>query len=397
MIDKIKLGTEFTALIVVFILGTIFASASASAQMPLGGGLGITVKVPIFCNGSMSQYEAACSDFTDQRLVEIAQSSAALVIQPECEWNPDDIGCENPQPGFSFDPHEFIIIDTSNGTVNVKNVSLQPWIGIVVASGSSNSYQQLAYESYLLNNEYEYAKSEMTWSPSANGDFVNGNGVSLIDDFNFYAGTTSTQSGNTPASNPGQEYVNHCISVISYQNNSQCAAQTTAYLDAKYKDPNSFLTQMWDRLTGFSFDYGELGFSVNFVSGENYESHSIAFGPIAVLVFKIVRPTTEGQPPTIEIDKNASRTAQGLSFTEAEVRANNPGMGGFGLSGASLFELLRGSAGSSCVEIALQIGWERDYLVTQDEDGNIISYQLMGQVPIYQYIENCTANVFNVF
>ncbi|MFQ3250166.1 MAG: hypothetical protein ACI9O6_001990 [Glaciecola sp.] len=154
---------------------------------------------------------------------------------------------------------------------------------------------------------------------------------------------------------------------------------------------------MWNRLNGFSLDYADFGFSVSFDSGNNYEPHSIAFGPVAVLVFKIVRPATEGQPPTIEVDKNASRTAQGLSFTEAEFRANNPGVSSFGLSGASLFELLRGATGTSCTELALQVGWEREYLVTQDENGNIISVQLLDQTPIYHYFENCAVNVFNIF
>ena len=361
-------------LILTTFISVLYFSNSAQA-LGLGLPSANQARQLLLCDSKLQNITARCEDFTPQKLIQIASLDLETPHNPECEANPNDPSC-----GFNnvtIQSKEFVVISAITAKVEHWRVSKKLSRYSIQSIKPSNNLINLATNFNKLNDIFINLGNTYRFTEQDDGRFTNMYGESineLVISSSSLARPNYYYSANSNDFNFGQT----CKSALDYVNDRECQSGLNSWfieMDKKFNKGN-FWTNIIDNITA-GLNVGALSASATFKRNDIRIKFRTEFKNRSVLVIYITPDLDFPGSPIIKISKEQSRTSDNISIAQFEKNINN----GIEqkLTGSELQALFNNS---HCRHLRVQIGVEKEYLVTKNSKGEIVSVQLFNQTPI---------------
>ena len=329
----------------------------------------------LLCDSKLQNITARCEDFTPQKLIQIASLDLETPHNPECEANPNDPSC-----GFNhvtIQSKEFVVISATTAKVEHWRVSKKLSRYSIQSIKPSNNLINLATNFNKLNDIFINLGNKYRFTEQDDGRFTNMYGESineLVMGSSSLARPNYYYSANSNDFNFGQT----CKSALDYVNARECQSGVNKWLQAMDKKFNkgSNWPDVLDSITA-GLNAGALSVGVTFKRSDLKIKYVTKFRNGSLLIINVTPDPDIPGAPIIELNEEQSATSDGISIAQFEKNINK----GIEqkLTGSELQALFNNS---HCRHLRVQIGVEKEYLVTKNSKGEIVSVQLFNQTPI---------------
>ena len=331
----------------------------------------------LLCDSKLQNITTRCEDFTPQKLIQIARLDLETPHNPECEANPNDPSC-----GFNnvtIQSKEFVVISAITAKVEHWRVSKKLSRYSIQSIKPSNNLINLATNFNKLNDIFINLGNKYRFTEQDDGRFTNMYGESINE---LVIGSSSSVRPNYyyAANSNDFNFGQTCKSALDYVHDRKCFTGVDNWLQAMDKKFNkgSNWPDVLDSITA-GLNAGAFNASATFKRSDLKIKYVTMFKNGSVLVIDITPNSDLPGLPIIELDIKHSITSDGSSIEKFENRLDR----GIEqrLTGSELQALFNNS---HCRHLRVQIGVEKEYLVTKNSKGEIVSVQLFNQTPIIE-------------
>ena len=347
------------------------------------------------CDSSI--YEGmSCQSITNTTLINVSAQNLPYLVNPECEMNPNDIGCDSP-PEVGFAYHTHIILNAKTGIATRKQVFVNGGIGGSVNYSVTNlspttQDNEMAQSLKIAEYTKDVVSKRYNFEISESGEVVNKLGETIDDVYYLTGGAASQSSGDgLPSDN-----IPNCGTMLDYVNNSRYDStlpRCAAFI-------NTFLTNSWDQintskitteLRKLDVQFQLLGVTIS-KKAENQFKLQFKYSDQSILVITI-HINDENIVNGLEVDDLASRTAEGLTLRQHRSHLlSNIVPADFSTAESMAIGLLTGDYG--CVSTLRTVGYHQRFQVTIIERGpdgtpKQVEFKLLSQTPEFQEVIVC--------
>lgn len=318
----------------------------------------------LLCDLSAPGLASDCSDMGPAKLQQLALRHFE---QDKCFVSLQEHSCALlPEQHLNF-----IVVYAASATVEHWRAHLLGQTINLIPLPVTPALQQLADQAQQLHQQYPVMQQYYSFSQLDDGTFINELG-NIMDASAIQAFTPHLSSFNTSFGD--------CRTALDYMNRMNCNGILNNWIrgvDQQYNTPPAWWHNILDT---FSVSLSFLQIGLNHRRLQPF-SFTLRYRDGSLLVLTIT--PLQGNPgaPRIVLDKDASRTSHGNSFTAYQAALNStPGLDVSPQEAQSIF------AGTGCNNITQIIGQEVTYLITivtlPDGTRYISAVQKEGSVPI---------------